>query len=39
MMFLFVMMGISTSAALYEPDGTTSTQYEFDASECNVLWL
>ena len=28
-------MSITSSAAPYEPDGTTSTQYEYDSSECN----
>ena len=36
--FVFCAMfafSISSSAATYEPDGTTSTQYEYDSSECN----
>lgn len=36
MLMLFFVMGISASAyELYPPDGTSSTVYEFDSSECN----
>ena len=36
MLFMFFAMGISASAyELYEPDGTSSTVYQFDSSECN----
>ena len=36
--FVFCAMfafSISSSAATYEPDGATVTQYEYDSSECN----
>ena len=32
---MFAAFGISSSAAMYEPDGSAVTQYEFDESECN----
>ena len=36
MLMLFFVMGISASAyQLYEPDGSSSTVYDFDSSECN----
>ena len=36
MLVLFVCLGISASAyELYEPDGSSSTVYEYDSSECN----
>lgn len=35
MVVMFCAFSISSSAAQYEPDGTTSTQYEYDSSECN----
>ena len=35
MICLFAAFSICSNAATYEPDGTTSTQYEFDAGECN----
>ena len=36
MLMLFFVMGISASAyELYPPDGTSSTVYKFDSSECN----
>ena len=36
MLVLFCVMGISASAyELYEPDGTSSTVYKYDSSECN----
>ena len=36
MLVLFCVMGISASAyELYPPDGTTSTIYKYDSSECN----
>ena len=36
MLVMFVCLGISASAyEIYEPDGTSSTVYKYDSSECN----
>ena len=36
MLVMFVCLGISASAyELYEPDGSSSTVYKYDSSECN----
>lgn len=32
---MFFALSLSASAGIYEPDGTTSVEYEFDAAECN----
>ena len=32
---MFFALSLSASAGIYEPDGTTSVEYEFDAADCN----
>ena len=32
---MFFALSLSASAGIYEPDGSTSVEYEFDAADCN----